>query len=64
MSFDNKQYTIDGEPVSAAELIDRAGELNDIFEYGQIKFTSVAAAILRKNGLRVEELALSEDGKL
>lgn len=52
-SFDEKKYTLDGEPVSATELIQAAIELDQEFDDSGFHQTSVAAGILRENGHEV-----------
>ena len=50
-----KKYLIDGNPVTAKELIVEACAWDDCFANDWLKETSVAANILRENGFRVEE---------
>jgi len=53
-SFDQKKYRIDGEPVSAQQLIQRARDIDERFDRDWLHQTSVAATILRKNGHTVD----------
>ena len=50
-----KPYRVDGEPVSASCLIKLAASINEKFDRDWIKRTSVAANILRKNGMVVDD---------
>lgn len=45
-----KKYRIDGDPVTASELINSAAVINGRFAEGWLKETSVAANILRAAG--------------
>lgn len=51
--FDKLQYTLDGEPVSASDLIREASALNEAYAADWLKSTSEAARILRDNGSTV-----------
>ncbi|MED5549757.1 MAG: hypothetical protein VX529_10395 [Pseudomonadota bacterium] len=55
MSFHDKKYLLDNEPVSARELIDAASHIDDEYAADCIKQTSVAARILRANGQDVRD---------
>lgn len=48
-----KQYLLDGEPVTARELIGAASAIDDEFAADWMKSTSAAATILRNNGSEV-----------
>jgi hypothetical protein len=50
MSFDDLQYTLDGEPISARGLIHAASELDDGYGADGLKTTSAAARVLRDHG--------------
>ncbi len=49
-----KPYLLDGEPVTASELIAAAGKLHTQFAADWFKSTSVATSILRDNGQEVK----------
>lgn len=51
----SKKYRIDGEPVSARQLIKAAEALDEDFANDWMKQTSVAAHILRDNGHVVDD---------
>lgn len=51
----DKQYLLNGQPVSARELIDAAAIEDDQFADGFIKSTSEAAHTLRRGGHEVGE---------
>ena len=53
MGDQRKKYTIDGEPVTARELIRAAAHIDDAFAADWLKCTSEAARILRENGQEV-----------
>ena len=53
--MNDKQYMIDGEPVNADELIQKAKDLGyDGDAYG-VLYTSGSASVLRKHGHTVKE---------
>lgn len=54
MSFEEKKFTIDGEPCSARFLIDTAAELDEDFKNDWYQSTLQAAQILRKNGYVID----------
>ena len=55
MSLDNeKKYLLDGEPITARQLINAAAYINPAFDHDWLKSTSVAVKILRENGQDVE----------
>lgn len=56
MSFDEKKYHIDGEPVSATEIIQRARDLDAEYDAAFMQSTSRGAAILRREGHTVGEI--------
>lgn len=53
MSFDEKKYSIDGEPASARDLIHAAEALDAEFGADGLTSTSQAARILRDHGHEV-----------
>ena len=53
MSMDDKQYTIDGNPASAREIIQAARDLDSSFGRDGLLCTSEAASVLRRNGQTV-----------
>ena len=54
--MDEKKYTINGEPVSARELINEARSLDEDFDQSGFYFTSEAAEICRRHGQKVGAL--------
>ena len=46
---------IDDEPVSAREIINRASEIDEVYEAQFIKQTSVASQILRRRGHKITD---------
>ena len=54
MSFEEKKFTIDGEPCNARFLIDTATKLDEDFKNDWCRSTSQAAQILRKNGYIID----------
>jgi hypothetical protein len=49
-----KKYLLDGDPLTASELIAAAAAINEPFAKDWFKQTSIAAHILRNNGHTIE----------
>jgi hypothetical protein len=52
--MNDKKYLVDGEPMSAIELLNLASDLNSNFRRCVIQRTSIAVTVLRAYGYTVD----------